>query len=119
MKIYLIICVLFVGCSTCNGGWSNADSYREAAFAGLVMIDWSQTLYGADHPQQYSEQNPVLGRHPSRSDVNIYMPVGMAAHAGVRCLWPPSWRTYWQWGTIGIEAVTDAHNAAIGVGIGR
>jgi hypothetical protein len=44
--------------------WTKTDTVLEAVYAGLTIVDWGQTRDIAKHPQQYSEMNPLLGKHP-------------------------------------------------------
>ena len=42
------------------------------SFLALEIVDWGQTHYIADHPEEYTESNPILGNHPSRREVNAW-----------------------------------------------
>ena len=39
----------------------------------LQGIDWLQTLKIARNPDRYWERNSIIGEHPSRTRVNVYM----------------------------------------------
>jgi len=39
----------------------------------LQIIDWRQTLKISANPEQFRELNSIMGEHPSRSKVNLYM----------------------------------------------
>lgn len=83
-----IICILFfimfpqicVAQEKMRGGWTEGDIFREAGWMVLHTMDWGLTLNAADRPKEYTERNPILGDHPSRSKVNIYMGTCLVAH---------------------------------------
>ena len=115
-KIFLIIFLLFPTICFASD-WTKADTVRELTFAALVVVDWGQTLNIADHPTKHKEYNPILGRHPSRGDVNLYMPLAIIVHGTVSYLLPQKYRKWWQYITIGTEAVTISHNFSLGIGV--
>jgi hypothetical protein len=116
MKIILLLAVLmmFSGCAHCNGGWSTLDTSLEAGSQALMFVDYKQTLHIADNPNLY-EQNPVLGKHPSDSKVNLYYAIWAPLHAAVSCMLAPRYRTMWQSGTIGVEGVVVLDNGNLGL----
>lgn len=80
------------------------------------MVDTMQTLYISDHPK-YHELNPILGRHPKREKVLVYMGAMAVAHACVSCVLSPQYRKWWQYGAIVGEAAVVIHNQSIGIGV--
>ena len=69
MKYLIFICFFaLVGC---------ANTHIPAN--ALIIADWGQTRYiaGSD---QYSETNPILGKHPSKGDVNTYFLSALVAY---------------------------------------
>jgi len=92
-----------------------SDVLLEAIFIGLVLVDWGQTLNIADNPQRYHEYNPILGRHPSRGEVNTYFALAIPLHTVVTYALPQKWRKYWLVGTIVPQAVCVGNNFAIGL----
>jgi hypothetical protein len=104
------------GCA--NGGWTTADTYRQAGMLSLTMIDWAQTRKIAQNPDKYYENNPVLGKHPSTERVDMYFPICMAAHTAVAMALPTKYRKWWQYVFIGVEAGMVANNLSIGLGMG-
>jgi hypothetical protein len=117
MLIRLII-VSFVLSGCANGGWSTADTYRQAGFLALTGIDWAQTRKIAKNQDDYHEHNPILGSHPSTEKVDIYFPACIAAHTAVAAALPPEYRKWWQYVFIGVEAGVVASNLSIGLGVG-
>jgi hypothetical protein len=117
MWIRLIVASLFLsGCA--NGGWSTADTYRQAGFLALTGIDWMQTRKIANNPDEYHENNPVIGSHPSTSEVDAYFAAGVVAHTAAAMAMPPKYRVWWQYVWIGVEAGFVASNFSIGLGVG-
>lgn len=84
----------------------------------LHVADWGQTLDIADHPERFYERNPVLGRHPSRGEVNRWFLGTALLHPVVSYVLPKPYREVWQYVTIGVEVGCVGSNARIGVGFG-
>ena len=103
--------------------WSSADLALEGALAGLIAVDWLQTLQFTQHDCRTPElgggcyeTNPVLGRYPSRAKVNTLIPLGLAAHAAVAALIPQGpWRFLWQGTFLVLESKAVTMNAMYGV----
>jgi hypothetical protein len=110
MKKLIFICLLLCSC-----GWSNADYIREGAWMTLHGVDWAQTRQIAQHPEKYSESNPILGKHPSTQDVDLYMGIWMAAHPLITHLLPEDLRPYWQYISIGISGYAVISNIQAGI----
>lgn len=112
----LLVHVLCAGVEASD--WTEADTAREVAYLALHVMDWGQTLDIADHPERFYERNPVLGRHPSRGDVNRYFIITGLLHPVVSYMLPRGWRDGWQYVTIGVEVGCVGANARLGVGFG-
>ena len=110
---YLISCFGVFGCS-----WSKADVTRHAALTGLMAIDMAQTLRIADNPDRWHEHNPILGDHPSRSDVCIYFAASYAMVTAAAAALDPPHRAWLQYLVIGVQAASVGNNSAIGLGFG-
>jgi len=133
---------------TACAGWSKQEIGLEVAYTVLHVADWGQTRYIAGHPAEparskpfdgkrvepgtvrpakdgYEEINPILGRHPSKSKVDLYFGANLLAHWIIADLLPnnAAWplvgkvnpRKIFQAATITIQATTVAYNASIGV----
>lgn len=98
--------------------WTTTDKALEAVFVTATVIDWGQTLYIADHPNQFDELNPILGKYPSRARVNIYFPVVLVAHAVISNYLPKPYRTIWQSFSIAVEVPVIGNNYALGIKLG-
>lgn len=98
--------------------WTHADTARELTYVGLTTLDWGTTLdIQADNAAgrfRY-EQNPLLGRHPSRAKINALIPASMALHYLVARLLPERWRAAFQYVSIGAEITAVSHNYAVGL----
>lgn len=117
-----LLIVLLLSCPAHADEWTRADTYREVAYLALHVADWGQTLYISDHPREFHENNPILGSHPSRGEVNTYFIATGLLHPvvsyGLKKYAPPGWSEAWQYVTIGIEVGAVANNLSIGIGFG-
>jgi hypothetical protein len=54
--------------------------------------DWAQTRYIADHPEDHTETNTILGPHPTSGEVNRYF-IGTIIEANaIYYFMPDSWK---------------------------
>jgi hypothetical protein len=93
----------------------------------LETADYLQTRQIIDRPQQCetvgkritcldrSEQNPMLGRHPSQSRAAIFFGIGAASTVTLNQVLPESWKSRHIYTVIGFEAAIVSHNAYMGV----
>ena len=81
-------------------------------------IDWAQTRKIANNPDDYHEHNPILGKHPSTGEVDVYFTASIAAHMAVSMVLPPEYRKWWQYVFIGVQAAAVGSNISIGLGVG-
>jgi hypothetical protein len=105
--------------------WTMADTAWQASATALMVGDWGQTRYIAQHPGEYHETNPILGRHPSTSAVDLYFMGALIVHPVISYLLPSKAeifgvtinpRRIWQAGTIVVELGCVANNARLGIG---
>ena len=83
--------------------------------SSLLLADWRQAHYIRQSPY-HQETNLVLGRDPTRRQVNAYFGTLMAANAAVFFL--PKEKRKIAWGAVIIyQAVSIATNKSIGVKI--
>jgi len=57
----------------------------------LLVVDWLQTRFIADHPERFTESNLILGEHPSLRAVDIYFACCVAATMVLAWLLPYWW----------------------------
>ena len=97
--------------------WDKADSYREVGWQVIHVVDWGQTLEIARNPNDYHELNPIMGRHPSVGNVNVYMGLSSVAHVAISVLIPKEYKETWQWITIGLSGACVISNFNIRLGV--
>jgi len=113
--IILWVLFFFYGCASVPfEDWSKADTIRQGAFISLLAIDTYQTHRLVSDPNFY-ETNPILGEHPSHSNIDLYMIGCAAGHTIISGLLNPEWRERWQYLWIGAEGYTVVNNYAMGV----
>ena len=61
-KLILALLLFSYSVTTFADEWTSADSYRETTFQVLNIIDWGQTRYIAQHPDQFREPPSDEGR---------------------------------------------------------
>jgi len=105
--------------------WTTADTAREVTYLGLHVADWGQTLDIAENDDFY-ETNPVLGKQPSRGEVNRYFALTGLTHVAISAVLPNEatfmshdWnpRASWQYVSIAVEGSTVYRNYKIGIRI--
>ena len=117
-KLIVLLVILLAGCATLPGDkWTTQDKTLEATYLTLHAIDWRQTRYISEHPGRYYECNPVLGRHPSTGEVDLWFASTTIAHVAVTHLLPQEYRKYWQWINIGMSGGCVGQNINIGIGV--
>ena len=78
LRHYWIIPLLLISFSV-NAEWTKADQQRQLLFTAIHLADWGQTLDTVER-DNFHENNPVLGKNPSRRKVNIFMASTLAGH---------------------------------------
>ena len=88
-----------------------------AIIANLFLImDWGQTRYIANH-EQYTENNAILGKHPSTQSIDKYFMTTIALTNGIAYYIPDKYQNNW-YITVGtLEGLTVIHNKSIGIGM--
>jgi len=113
MKLLCILIILL--CSSC-ATWSKGDKIREATWLVLHAVDYKQTQYAMERPDEFKELNPLLGDHPSEGRLNTFAIVGGLFHILVTDYFEEN-RTLWQNITIGLKIVCVANNYYVGAKI--
>jgi hypothetical protein len=116
MKTFLLA-LLLLSSSAFADEWTRGDSYREATFLTLLVIDYGQTSTVAQHPELYQEDVSAwaIGKHPSQETVNTYFSVIAIAHPIIAYYLPSEWRKAFQYVTIGEKIPAVVGNATIGI----
>ena len=112
-----ILVLLLLSSSAFADEWTSGDSYREAVFQTLNVIDWGQTRYVAEYPDQFYERESqqFIGKHPTTGKVDAYMAESAILHLAVSYLLHSDWRSAFQYLTIGGKLNATIGNASIGV----
>lgn len=113
MKTLLVIILVLMPSMAMS--WDTKDTYYQGAVIGTLLTDMAQTLYIADNPNEYSEMNPLLGKHPSQEKVVGYFMGWIVAHTAIAMALPPTYRRIWQGVFIIGELGAIGHNALAGV----
>lgn len=93
--------------------WTQENKKWETAYMATHLIDWGQTLEIARNPKYY-ETNPILGKTPTRGEVNRYFLItGIGHYLISRYL--DDYRLAWQKTTFFIELGVVTRNASIGI----
>lgn len=154
LMFVLMFCAVIIGAAKVARSednvstWTKTDIGLELVTVGLLAVDWSQTLWlsgnrsyqvhstgvtgntgwASTTKYTYEENNPLLGKHPSRGTVNAYFPLCIVGHAVVAHYLPSAVkalggsdsmakysRTVWQSVWIGIEGYAVGTNISAGV----
>ena len=100
------------GTASC-GEW---DAWRVSANT-LIVADWAQTRYVAEHPDDYNEVNPILGEEPSTAEVNAYFLASLTATNLIgEYVMPKEHRQTWYGVVSVVQFTVVARNASLGVG---
>ena len=105
------IFIILTGCAT----WTKEQVLLQGVASTLKIIDWGQTLDIADKPDRYEETNPILGKHPSRAEVNRYFGYSVGTQLLITHLLPSEWRKFWLGGWIGVSGYYVNHNYGVGL----
>jgi len=113
--IVTLLILFFLPANLFSSEWNKSDTIREVGWQIIHFIDWKQTLYIADNPDEYYEINPILGKHPSKGKINGYMIISSISHAGISYLLPPKYREIFQYISIGVSSVAVISNFNVGI----
>jgi len=113
--IIILVALLLPASAPAFDPWNTQDVALEVTWQLVHLIDWGQTRNIAAHPEKYREINPILGDHPSRQKVNLYMATGTLVHLGITHVLPKRCRPYFQGVTIGLSGACVLHNFNIGL----
>ena len=115
--MYKFIFLALLSTSALADNWTDGNTYREVAFQTLNVIDWGQTRYVAQNPDRYCESESawIIGKHPSVETVDTFMIVSAILHPVVAYYLPSSWRSAFQYVTIGGKLNNVIGNVSIGI----
>jgi len=110
MRIVFLILAIFI-CFSCS--WTKAEITKEACWMVLHVIDYKQTQYAMDRPDEFSELNPMLGDHPSEGRLNTFAVVGGVTHF-LTTHYFDGFRGTWQNVTLGLKVAVVGNNFHVG-----
>ena len=117
-KMFLIIMLVLITSSAfAFDKWDKTDYSLAAAALTLSTVDWMQTRNIANHPNEFYELNPIIGKHPSTEKVNTYFISMIIVGAGIAYALPSRWRKVWLGSCTALELGVTAHNFDIGIGL--
>ena len=126
MKNYLIILFILLLSNSANAGtWDKTDTALQAVNGVLFAADALQTLDIKNYKGMY-ETNPILGKHPSDTEVIGYFIGAFVIHTGVSyylpdLLFEPKTASLFRKGiitlSIGVESAVIYHNYQMGIKI--
>ncbi len=115
MRCFFLVC-LVVGLAGCTH--HQVNNAMEAAATSALLADWAQTRDIAEcAPHACHENNPILGRNPSKGRVDLYFAGATLANFGVN-RWlaqkPPWYRTSYNLMILAVESVCVINNNQLG-----
>lgn len=126
MKITVLLAVSFcIMTSSLHAfdKWDTTDYSLEAAWFVFHFIDWNQTVQGTSE-ENFTQINPVLGKHPTRQKVNIWFGLSSLIHIGGTHIAPEHFEVFgfdlrprrtWQCSTITVSSSMSLHNYQVGL----
>jgi hypothetical protein len=119
--IIAIICIgaliaILEGCAYASDPWTSGDTIRESVYLTMLAIDWGQTnngLYTPHKDYEGYELNPIIGRHPTKTNLAIIIASTAIGHGIISYLLPEDWRAGFQYVTIGMEITAVGHNSTV------
>lgn len=94
--------------------WRVTDKALAATMSTLLIVDWGQTINITRNPA-YHEINPIIGPHPSETDVHLYMGSALISTLAISHILPSKYRTLFLLSVIAIEIPTVYNNHRIGL----
>ncbi|MCG8473245.1 MAG: hypothetical protein MI742_15500 [Desulfobacterales bacterium] len=112
--IFFLVCISG-SANAYENSWNKETTARELCFLFTLYQDWKQTRVIAANPNRFKETNPILGKHPTRSEVDTYFTACALGHAMIAYMLPPRASKIWQTMWIGIQSDVIEGNSEVGV----
>ena len=109
---YLILLLALVS-STEAQAWSKHDTYWEAAYLAIHVLDWGQTRDIARSNGYFYESNVIMGLNPTIKEVNTYFAVTGILHVVTAVALPRKYRRIFQASTMAWELGYVSGNAMV------
>lgn len=97
--------------------WTTENTIMEASFLVLNTIDWGQTLDIAKNPDKFIETNLILGKHPTKNEINLYFLTWSILHPIIMYHLPKDYREISQFISISLSGQTIIQNFNLGLRI--
>ena len=95
--------------------WNAHDTTLGAMFALSAIVDFGQTRDLVKHPERGCyELNPILGKYPSESEVNVYFPIAIMSVLAFSNYLPSNWRSFLLSSALMVELKVIDNNQNIG-----
>ena len=120
MRLIAITVLFIISVSTPSRAfdtWDRTEKGLLIASTVAMVVDWRQTVYIANHPGRYWECNPILGRHPSEREVNLYFVGAVIGKIIVAHILPSKWRKIWLTGMMVVSVGCVGNNLRAGIGM--
>jgi hypothetical protein len=114
--LHAILCFLLADLAF-SENWTREDTYYELTWTALLLVDYGQTRNIVQNPNEYSERNHILSKHPAQAKVDLYMGSCAILHPIISYYLPPRYRKIWQQITVGVEVFAVVNNYSIGLGM--
>ena len=110
----IMLCCLGALAAPAAEPWTTTDKTLAAAFWTTHMLDWAQTLDIERHPGLY-ETNPLLGKHPTRGQINRHFVAMGIAHLALEVYLPAKPRRIMESVTLGWQIRCVSGNYQLGL----
>ncbi len=114
--LILVLCIALMGNAHADD-MSTADYARQGVIAGLLLIDYGQSIYIHDHPLKHREHNSIILRHNTPEGIRNYFLAATVISAGITKALPKEYRPAFQYTLIAVETWQTIHNKRRGVGV--
>ena len=115
-KVLIIALILLVSASAMAAEkWTDDDYALEGSYLALHFVDWRQTRTIAKNPDRYYEINPILGRHPSTTEVDIYFAATTLLHPIISHYLPQPYRKWFQSVSVILSGTCVVNNFVVGI----
>ncbi len=95
--------------------WTTTDKALGTVALLATVVDWGQTRHIAKHPERFRETNPMLGEHPSVSDVNRHFAIAIVGGGLIAHFLPGEIRPWFLGGAAVVEIGFGINNASLGI----
>jgi len=112
----LTLCLALAPKAAAHDEWTKMDTVYESVIVASDIIDWHQTRKIAATPTMW-ENNPILGHHPTTSQVDRYFAASIINNIAIAYLLPKDLRHAYQAMSFSLEVYCVGKNVQIGIGM--